>query len=147
MDTSKPTGISIRKINLIACKVENLDSSAKLKYNLGIVDLKRQLSEDGLTLVVTATFDIMQGVEKPLCDFLCTLFAEYRRKPNSNMTWEEFTDVMTVAHLLPYVREFVSGVTLRMPVDPLVIPPTNVSYLLKKYHERKAAPVQQPTKN
>jgi len=138
MDKTKSPGISIEFINLTECKVGDIDYGTELQYHLGIDDLVRSESDDGLVLTVAVNFDLMQGVEKPPCTFVCTFVARYTRKPDSNMSWGEFTDVMTVMHMIPYVREFISSVSLRLPIKELILPPTNVNALVADYKARQA---------
>jgi len=138
MDKTKSPGISIELINLTECRVGDIDYNAGLEFHLGIAGLVRKESGDGLGLTVMAEFDLMQGVEKPPCTFRCAFIARYTRKADSNMTWGEFTDVMTVMHMTPYVREFISSVSLRLPIKELILPPTNVNALVADYKARQA---------
>lgn len=137
MDRTKSPGISIECINLINCCVGSVDYNADLNYRLGIKKLARNESKDGLNLTVIVDFDLMDGVEEPPCVFNCAFIASYVRTADSNMSWPEFTDVMTVMHMIPYVREFVSSVSLRLPIKELMLPPTNVNALVAEYHKRQ----------
>jgi len=141
MDQTRDPGITIEKVNLIECTARVLDPDARLAFNLALVELTR--SEEGDLLVVAAKFDLMHEIEKPACLLQCSFVAAYARTEGSNMQWAEFSDAMAVMHMIPYVREFVSSVTLRMPIRELILPPTNVHFLLSRYHSRqsdKAAP-------
>lgn len=138
MDEQQDPGITIDAVNLIRCQVEMLDASTDLQYHMGLTRYFRKESEDQKTLTVIADFDLMQDIEKPPCKIKCSFLAIYSRQPSSKMTWAEFSDHYTILHMVPYVREFVSSVTLRMPLKPLVLPPTNVHVLLKHYKDKLA---------
>jgi len=131
MDTSKQPGIAIEKINLLACNAQVRDANAELRYAMGLTNLSRK--EEGTHLIVVATFDMMHGIKNPPCNLLCSFLAEYSQDETPNMTWAEFTDVMAVTHMIPYVREFVSSVTLRMPIRELILPPVNAHVLINSY--------------
>jgi preprotein translocase subunit SecB len=134
MDKSKPSGISISDISMLACRIGEVSRDADLDYNLAITDLKRELSADEKSLHVTVSFDLEHGVENPPCVFLTTWRAIYSRSEDANMTWDEFNDSFCISHIIPYLREFVGGMTLRLPMKSfLLIPPTNVNLLLEQY--------------
>jgi len=136
MDPQKPSGISVSEISLVHCNIGNIVSGVDVNYNLALVAFKREYSERKDELRATAGFDLMHGITPRICDFLVTFRAIYRRKEDSNMTWEEFDDTYCVTHIIPYLREFVGGMTLRMPIKSFIIlPPTNVKLLVKKYTE------------
>ena len=134
MDKNQQPGIGIDSIHLIECHAKILNLEAKLEYNIGLTDLSRK--EEADTLIVLASFDLMHEVTNPPCMLKCTLMAAYNRTKDSSMTWAQFSDVMAVTHMIPYVRELASSVTLRMPLKPLVIPPTNVHLLVARHNER-----------
>jgi preprotein translocase subunit SecB len=142
MDASKQPGIVIEKISLFECQARVLDLDVKLRFNMGLAHLTRQ--HEGNNLIVMAAFDMMQGIDKPPCVLKCTFVAVYSRTPESNMQWSEFTDVMAVTHLIPYVREFVSSVTLRMPIKELILPPINVNILVAEYQAMQHATPPKP---
>lgn len=136
MDMTKSSGISIEKVHLIACQAKMLGVPEKLHFNMTLTGLKRV--EKGNTLIVEAGFDMMGGVEKPACALECTFGIVYSRTDESQMTWGKVSDGLVLTHLVPYVREFVSSVTLRMPLPALILQPTNISLLLEEYRLRQA---------
>jgi preprotein translocase subunit SecB len=137
MDKNQSPGIEISHISLVECCLRDLNLANDLRYNLGIEKLQRRiLSEE--QLIVQVAFDLMQGVEDAPYSFTCSFVASYTRSENSNMKWEEFKDGLIVAHILPYVREFVSSVSLRLPLAPLVLPPINAFLLVENYEKRNA---------
>ena len=140
MNERQKPGICIDSIYLLKCRAVVLDLTAMPQFNLGLTHLQR--TEEKNKLSVIASFDMMSGVEKPVCTLTCTFAALYTREDDSAMTWPELSDPVVVAHMVPYVREFVSSVTLRMPVKPLVLQPTNAHLLVEEYRatQSSAAP-------
>lgn len=137
MDKTKNPGIRISGINLVRCELEmNRNPPDKLNYCFEMVGYFRE--EHGNELIILAEFDLMFGIKNPPFSLTCSFGAKYSRTGESNMTWDDFNDVFIVAHILPYVREFISSVTLRLPVEPLIIPPTNAHLMVQKYRERES---------
>lgn len=135
MDKTKRPGISLASIQLLECIVGNVNPSVGLKFDLGVINLKRTLSSENKILEVRVAFDLMKGVEEPPCKFTCAYLAIYTRSPEASMTWEEFKDHIAVAHLIPFVREFVSNITMRMPLSALMLPPVNAHELVEEYRQ------------
>jgi len=134
MDKLKAPGISIEGVHLLSCQVGDYSTEVKeLSFNLGLKHKERILSEDKKTLMFYLSFDLMKGVETPPFQFTCDFCVTYVRDEDANMTWEEFTDVYALTHVIPYIREFVVNITSRMVVATLSIPPINVFALLREY--------------
>ena len=134
VNKTKPAGITIDAIHLLDCHVSDLNPDAKLEFHLALTDLVRSHSQSDDTLTVLASFDLMHELDTPPCRFLCKYLAQYKRQEDACMTWEEFSDVMCINHILPYLREFVASVTLRMPLKALILEPTNVYLLVEDFH-------------
>jgi hypothetical protein len=147
MDETKSAGISIESVHLLECDVGEVKREADLKFSLGISHFSRTLISDGKVLAITVSFDLMKGVENPPCKFHCKFAVTYTRSPESNMTWDEFKDHVAVAHVIPYVREFVSNITTRLPLSVLIVPPVNTYQLLREYQQLSfpAAPAPETT--
>jgi hypothetical protein len=138
MDKAKSPGISIESVHLLRCTIGDVNPGGDLNFSLGITDFSRTIASDGRVLVVNVSFDLMQGVKNPPCKFQCTFVATYTRSvepPNENMTWDEFKDHVAVAHLIPYVREFLSNMTARLPLSVLMLPPVNTHKLMAEYRQ------------
>jgi len=129
------TGIGIEDIRLLRARVEVADKDGERKFNLRLVALERKLSEDNKVLTVIASFDVTHLIAKPLFNFTCDLFARYRRYAEGGMPWEQFSTPMALAHMVPYLREFVSNMTSRMPIPTLMLPPVNTNKLFSGYEE------------
>lgn len=132
MDKNKDPEIKIDQISLVDCCLKDLNLTNELHYNLGIESFERKLLSDE-QLIASATFDLMHQVKDPPYSLICTFIAVYTRPEGANMAWDEFKDEIIVAHILPYLREFVSSVSLRLPLPPLVLPPTNAFALVNNY--------------
>lgn len=139
MDASKDPGIGIEYVGLVKSHVELKHADSQPVYNLLLTGLGRTVSEDGATLAMAFAFDVMHGIEKPLFNFTCEFQVRYRRSPDANMTWDEFAPAMALAHVVPYLREYVSNTTNRLPVPALVLPPINTHTLIADWERRRQA--------
>ena len=148
MDKTQNPGIAFDRIDLFECRVGKIFLKNELNYQLRLVKKVRTLSEEKKRLIVLFGFDLMGGVENPPFEFKCAFLAHYSREEDSAMTWEEFTDAMALTHVVPFLREFLSNMTNRMPVPALILPPTNVFVLLDEYAKlqaEKTAPPAMPS--
>lgn len=142
MDKTQNPGIALKSVHLVQCNIGDVKYDAELKFTLGITDFGRIVTDNGKTLQVKVAFNLMDKVENPPCRFDCTFVATYTRPENANMQWEDFKDHIAVAHLVPYVREFVSNMTARLPLLVLMIPPLNTNRMMIDFRKsREVAPV------
>ena len=140
MDKTQNPGIALKSVHLIQCNIDDVKYDVELKFTLAITDFGRIVTADGNTLQVKVAFNLMDKVETPPCKFDCTFVATYTRPESANMKWEEFKDHVAVAHMIPYVREFVSNMTTRLPLLVLMIPPLNTNKMLTDFkNSRKLA--------
>jgi preprotein translocase subunit SecB len=137
--SSDYTGISVQNILLLDCMATFRGAKDKPNYHLALTNLARHVDENQKHLMVTATFDLMYKVADPICDLSCSFLAVYSKTENATIDWSAFSDGLALAHMLPFVREFVSSITNRMPIPPLMIPPVNAFELVQGYLARKAA--------
>ena len=145
MDNTKDPGIAIQEIRLLRTHVEMVDPTGEPKYHLSLVGFARAESPDGKDLDLQAGFDVMHGVQKPPFRFTCEFVARYQRQSEQSMPWKDFSNAMALTHIIPYVREFVSNMTNRLPVRVLILPPINVFAMLADFDRRKAAAEQAKT--
>jgi preprotein translocase subunit SecB len=138
MDKTKSPGIEIMQINLTDCEAVFHDENADMSYEFALAKFSRKEFEDGLKLMASATFDLMRGMQNPAFSLTCSFRSIYSRQPDSAMTWDELKDHIVLAHMIPYVREFVSGVTLRFPLPALILPPTNTFKMIKEFESRQS---------
>lgn len=137
METLKDPGIAIEHIRLLKSHVEMANADGKREFNLRLIGLGRFESEDGKALDLYAAFDVMHGVEKPLFKFTCEFIARYTRRDNASMEWKAFTSPTALAHIIPYLREYVSNITNRLPVPVLMLNPVNTHAMIADYEQRK----------
>lgn len=141
MDKTQNPGIALKSVHLVQCNIGDVKYDVELKFTLAITDFGRIVTADGKILQVKVAFNLMDKVENPPCRFDCTFIATYTRPEDANMRWEDFKDHVAVAHLVPYVREFVSNMTTRLPLLVLMIPPLNTNKMLSDFRKaREAAP-------
>lgn len=139
MDPTKDPGISIKQIKLLSAHVEMKDPNGDKKFLLRLLALDRRPIDGDKLLQIGMGFDVMSGIEKPLFDFRCNFLVIYERAENAAMTWQDFSNAIALSHVVPYLREFVSNVTNRMPVPVLILPPMNVNLMLADFEFQKAA--------
>jgi len=146
MDTAKPPGIAINQISLMESHISvNMDvlgseDFSKLRHNLQLTEFVRIPIEAEQLLLVYCGFDLMHDIDPAPFTFEAKFVAEYGvMGENPNMQWNEFTDIMATAHVIPFLREFITNMTTRLPYPALIIPPINVAILLGDYHARREA--------
>lgn len=130
MEAIHKSGIGIEMIRLTKAQAEYLQPVESPKYHLGLTGYDRAEQDEGKHLVVAASFDLMHGVESPIMVLTCSFVVRYNRKSDTSMPWSEFTDALALAHIVPYLREFVSSTTGRMPSPVLMLDPVNTAALL-----------------
>lgn len=130
------TGIVVENVLLLDCKVAFHGAKEKQNYCLALTNLQRTETAEGKCLLVRASFDLMHGIIDPSCTLKCTFLAVYYKAVNSTVQWNEFSDGLAVAHMLPFVREFIASTTNRMPVPPLMMRPVNAFVLVDDYQKR-----------
>lgn len=138
MDKLKPSGIILRNVCLMKARIEMKNPDGKQEYNLQLIGLERLESDDGLKLGLYAFFDVLYGVENPLFQFTCDFLARYERDPEQeNMQWKDFGSAVALAHIIPYLREFVSNMTNRLPVPVLMLNPINTHAMVENFEQRR----------
>ena len=135
MDEQKNPGIQHLSVELYECKIGDLDVNAKCQFHLGLTALNRHYDDHRKIMAFFASFDLMSGVENPPFQMTFTLGSIYTRPPDANMEWDELTDAIVLAHLIPFVREFVASMSIRLPTPELMIPPINTYVMLNAYEE------------
>ena len=131
-------GISINEIFLIKATVEVVNPQGAKEYGFGLSGIRRVYSENKSKMLFEAAFDTMKGVVDPVFKLQCNFMAVYKRHENASLSWEQFTDEIALSHLIPYVREFVSNITHRLPCPPLMLPPTNTKAMIDAYLQEQA---------
>lgn len=138
MDNTKEPGIILDKVVLLSANIDYKTQGKKkddggLSYCLALTKFIRSEETEGKELCVIAEFDLMHGVETPPLDFKATFYLEYKRQENAAMAWSDFKNPMVLAHAIPYLREFVTNMTARMPVPVLILDPVNTILLYQRY--------------
>jgi preprotein translocase subunit SecB len=133
MNQNKELGISIKEVFLVKSEVEFLSVTAEKTYHLALTSFSRAVEDNGKQLVVNVGFNLMSGVEKPMFNFLATYVAVYAKAEGCETAWDEFSDGNALSHIVPYLREYVSNVTMRMPIRPLYMRPLNCYALIDTF--------------
>lgn len=139
MEETQQPGINIVFIRLLKANVEIRDPQADKRYDLRLTGLKRGQSEDHKNLDIVAAFDVMHGVENPLFNFTCQFVVRYERHSDDSMPWDQFSTATALAHIIPYLREFVSNMTNRLPAPLLMIDAINTHALIADFEQRTKA--------
>lgn len=138
MAEPKSPGISIREVRLLKAHVAMENPEGKAEYNLRLIGFIRHASEDGKALDLFASFDMMNGVENPLFVFKCDFMVHYEREDDpDSISWDDFGSPVALAHVIPYLREFVSNITNRLPAPVLMLDPINTYAMLEEFEQRK----------
>jgi preprotein translocase subunit SecB len=137
MNQTKELGISIEKIFLVKSEVEFVSNTAERNYNLELIAFSRAIEDNGKKLVVNAAFDLMAGIEKPMFRFTARYVAVYTKTEGDETAWSDFSDGNALSHIVPYLREYVSNVTIRMPIAPLYLRPLNCYALVDAFTARR----------
>ena len=133
---AKKCFIKIDSVFLLDCKVGGIASENEPKYNLALTSFEKDISKEEKTLYITAKFNLFHGIKKPPFKLEATFGVKYTRPEDKGMTFEEFKDQVALAHFIPYLREFISNMTTRMPIKPLFLPPINTFALYEAYQKR-----------
>lgn len=142
MEKLEGPGISIALICLTKSNIAVGNPQAAQKYNLRLVGFGREISADTNHLDILAAFDLMFGISDPIFKFTCEFLARYQRVGEGGLPWDQFSPAMALAHVVPYLREFVSNTTNRLPVPVLMLPPINTYQMFADYEERLRKPGQ-----
>lgn len=116
----------------------------EIVYNLAITHFEKLDTQDPAKTnkqLFSVRFNLFHGVEKPAMELSCTYVAIY-----TGDTVEDFNilkDKIVVSHIIPYLREFIAGLTMRSVLPTLTLPPINTAMLLDDYETRKKAQQQQ----
>lgn len=137
MDKTEAPLIFIDIITLISAYVELVNPGGSSNYHVALTELTRTLSEDGLYLTITAGFDAMYGVDKPKFRLTAKFCARYRKEGQNGLSWDAFSDGVALAHTIPYLREFISNMTGRLPLPPLYIKALNTFQLVEDFKKRQ----------
>lgn len=137
VETFKGPGIALQEICLLRCSVEVVDPTSKPRYHLSLISLNRAESDDGKNLNLFAGFDVAHGVEKPFLNFTCQFVARYVRPNDACLPWKDFSSAVALAHIIPYLREFVSNITGRLPAPVLMLNPINTHAMVADFEKRK----------
>lgn len=137
MENLKDPGIAIEHIRLLQSHVKMANPGVKPEYSLVLTTLGRLESQDGKNLDIQAAFNVMHSIEKPLFNFTCEFFVRYTRQDDTSMAWKDFSSAMALAHIIPYLREYVSNITNRLPASVLILPPINTNAMIAEYENRK----------
>lgn len=125
--------------NLVSCDFE-IKSGNNKSYCLKLLAYEANESQedqnDKFSYNAKLSYDLMSGVKKPLCKFRCTFELQYTGNAEGRKLLKEH---IVVAHSIPYLREFVSNLTMRTSITALTLEPVNAIQLWDRYRTEKNA--------
>lgn len=137
----KVTQARILDVRMMKAQIEFFSSDSDRKYQFRITDLTRKISADEKLLTLFAGFEILAGSEKPVFSLTAAFSIGYE-KVKEDESWDNFSDGIAVSHMIPYLREFVSNMSSRLPIkNPLYLNPVNCFALVDAFKK-----TQQPEK-
>lgn len=133
---TKIVNIRIVEIKMLACETRVLtisDPKDSKKTKINIANLNRTHKDELMFLNVS--FDVGSGEEVSSFIIKAEFIAVYEKKKDT--LWDDFSTPVAIAHLIPYLREFISNMTSRMLLPPVFIPPVNTFKLFSEYESEK----------
>ena len=112
------------KVGIDYSKKQN-DEDKKIDIDL---DPSGILHEDDSIYVLTFLFKASTSGNEPFVEIKCEANFSFNMKVNKN-TIPDFFYKNSIAILFPYIRAFVSTVTLQTNAEPIVLPTMNLSSL------------------
>jgi hypothetical protein len=137
MDQRNRKGITVENVSLLECSVGQPLAEAPKNYNLRLIQFDKILDQEKSKLKYIAGFDLMSGMAVSACSFNCKFSIEYSLDDEPN-NWDRLKDHVVIAHVLPFLREFVWNVTVRMPIGGVMINPLNTLLLLEEFKSRSS---------
>ena len=114
----------------------------KISYALALTFFEREKiiqAEDGNSLLpVKMVFDLFKGDDSPPFRLLCGYRVVYEFKDQKEL--ELLPDHVVLAHVIPYLREHVSGITVKSRFPALFMATVNTYVLLDEYHKSNQEP-------
>lgn len=124
-------------ISFIKVSVTELDFKLNKQFKLpkdGIpvelgFTLKNSFSKDKKTLTVILSTLLFHKTKNP--PFQMKASVEGIFTGNDYKELEQFSKINAPAHLFPFIREVIGNTTLKANIPPLLLPPFNISEILK----------------
>jgi len=133
MNESKQPGIKPVAILLLECsfhrypvKIDKLHTSCNISYqNNPIGDCQAQ----GILSVIAT--GICEESKQKVYDASIKYIGIFQEDGEANLPLNEFMSVHAPAHIYPYLREYLSSLSMRSGMPMIVLPPLNIAALLK----------------
>lgn len=131
--------VAFNDVKLVNCIfLPQNEPPEELRYHVGVKQFKRfvEVDSDGhphMSFIVD--FNILAGVQKEWGIFSVCFCAIY--SADNRDDFDVIKDHVALAHLIPFLREFVANLTMRSLFPKLVLPPVNTADLMKDYGERE----------
>ena len=134
---TKAPGIILEDVSLLMVTIGPLTETMpteSVKYRFGLIDFSRNEPEHGVKMTIGATFDLFKGIKGSPLLFQFAMAALYKREGENSMPFDDLEDHVLLAHIIPFVREFVANMTSKLPGhNQLLLPLINTKGLLDEW--------------
>lgn len=111
-------------------RASNIDfSSDKLNNNIDI-DIKNSINENSLIVTVTLKFSTKIEDEIIISSEIKTA-GSFEFGENNEVSLENFGNINAPAIIFPFIREHLSGLSMKAGIQPILLPPVNFVNLAK----------------
>ncbi len=135
MDTSKQPGINTNEIFMTKCLFERRPVNFnQISVNCAFSYSKQTSSENKgtsmLSLHATGMSEVEDSLDNQVFDAVIEFVAYFEAVEPINMPLDTFLNSYAQGHLLPYIREVLSSITMKAGLPPIILPPVNVAGLV-----------------
>lgn len=107
-------------------------------YHLALVGFSKVFDPDRGGVAVRLDFDAFFEVENPVLEARFSFAVRYEAEGDREKLWASLKDHIVLAHCVPYVREFLSSMTTRMPITPLTVDMVNTHAMFEDFEKRSS---------
>jgi len=131
----------IRDVMLLSSLFTDLgkDSNDIIAHRLSLTFFQREkvqeVSEGVLLLPVRMQFNLFQGLDDQPFQLMCSYRIVYEIKDESEA--DLLKDHVVLAHVIPYLREHISGLTVKSRFPVLYIDTINTLAMLEEYNKNR----------
>jgi len=134
------SAVRLERVDLVSCRLEQRGGPAgEFRHRLELVSFQRRVSKDQGVLMAILEFDAFFEVPDPKLEFRFTYALTYRAEQGTEAVWAGFKDPIILAHVVPYIREFLSSTTSRMLVPTLRLHVVNAHAMFERYRVRSVS--------
>ncbi len=130
-------------INFIQVSVTELNFKLNNKFKLpsnGVpvelaLKINSSFSRDKIDLTVILTATLFQNTKTAPFKMKVSIEGIFTGKDHKEL--KKFSDIHAPAHLIPFLRETIGNTTMKANLPPLLLPPFNISEMVKATKSKK----------